>query len=79
MSLVKRIKAWYQGVQIVIDIPSRKIGKSVFVGASFVGSTRYHWSAKVARRMVAFYLNHWQWLWGLIAVAVTSAVVAFFS
>lgn len=76
MSLLRRMKAWYQGAPIVVDMPSRKLGSAVFIGTPFLAGTRYHWSAKIARATVSFYLQHWQWLWGLIAATVTSVVVA---
>ena len=76
MSLLRKIKIWYHGTPIVVDIPSHKVGKAVFIGAPFWAGTRYHWSAKAARFAVFFYLQYWQWLWGLFATAVTSLVVA---
>ncbi|KRG70440.1 hypothetical protein [Pseudoxanthomonas dokdonensis] len=36
----------------------------------------YHWTARVARTLVAFYLKHWQWIWGS-AIALLGIYVAY--
>jgi len=76
MSLLHRLKTWYDGTPLVVDMPSRRLAKAVFIGVPFLAGTRYHWSAKIARTTVFFYLQHWKWLWGLMATAVTSVVIA---
>lgn len=37
--------------------------------------TEYHWSAKIARAIVGFYLHHWQWVWST-AIGVIGLYVA---
>jgi len=37
----------------------------------------YHWTAKIARLLVQFYLAHWQWIWSM-AVALCSLSIAYF-
>ena len=58
---------WYQGEDVPPDNDPRS-------GVVFmVGNRRYHWTARVARRMVVFYLARWQWIWGsLIAVGIAT-------
>jgi hypothetical protein len=64
------IKRWYNGEQKI-----RKNDPESLV--SFVPGvyTEYHWSAKIARAIVAFYLRHWQWVWGMI-IAIVSLYIS---
>jgi hypothetical protein len=66
--ILKRIanatKRWYQGEYVP---PENDPSSQLF---RLLGNQRYHWSARAARRLAAFYLEHWKWFWGfLIAVA----------
>lgn len=37
--------------------------------------TEWHWTATVARRVVKFYLRHWQWFWSTL-IALVALVVS---
>lgn len=57
--MINKIKRWWNGTDKVID-------SDFIIGVETVHSP----SAKAARAVVFFYLDHWQWLWGtMIALA----------
>lgn len=61
---IQRIRQWYDGeIEMVHNEPDSPI---VFIGVS----TRRHWTADLAHGALAFYLKHWQWLWGTALVVV---------
>lgn len=72
MSPLHKLRRWYQGTPIVADLPNHRTGSVVFIGTPFVAGVRYHWSAKLVRAIVAFYLQYWKWIWSI----VTSVVAA---
>lgn len=55
------IRRWYQGKSEIQEFENLP-GSSIYIGSSFY--IDYHWSAKGARTLVAFYLQNWQWVWG---------------
>ena len=61
---LRAVRSWYDGRPTPYDNPP---GSSVvLLGVSY----QRHWSALVARALVAFWLRHWQWIMGtMIAVA----------
>jgi hypothetical protein len=67
--LPSRIRKWYEGEFIPYENESDS--HIVFIG----GWQRRHWTAEVARVIVAFYGRHWQWVWSTI-IAVGSLVAA---
>lgn len=64
-AISKAIARWYAGE----DVPPDNDPRSQFV--LLQGRRRYHWSARVARRLVRFYCEHWKWLWAFPAVIAT--------
>ncbi|WP_343662385.1 hypothetical protein [Ralstonia sp.] len=56
----QRIKGWYQG-ETRLDDPFNDPNSPIF----FVPAPRqeYHWSARIARTLIHFYLRNWQWFW----------------
>jgi hypothetical protein len=61
------IKRWYNGTGVIHD-GDNDPDSTVFIMPSY--STEYHWSAKMARAMVDFYIRNWQWVWGTVIGAV---------
>ena len=59
--MLSRIKQWYDAESKVHEFENDPNSSLVFMPSSY---TEYHWSAKVARAIVSFYLRHWQWVWG---------------
>lgn len=76
MSLFHKIKKWYQGTPVVVDMPSERQGSVVFIGTPFLAGVRYHWSAKLVRAVVNFYIRHWKWIWGLGLSAIVAWLTA---
>lgn len=61
----KWIKRWYNG-ESVMESPST-VGMIVMTPLPY---TRYHWTAKLVRTCVAFYLANWKWIWTtVVAIA----------
>lgn len=59
MDLKEKIRNWYEGRYIPYENdPNSSV---VIVG----GYYERHWTAKFARILVSFYLEHWKWLWGV--------------
>lgn len=57
--MFKAIKRWYEGEAKMTEA---EVGPNhMFIPAAY---TEYHWTARVARAVVQFYLTHWKWLWG---------------
>jgi hypothetical protein len=63
--LVDKVRTWYGGEWKPYENPPGSA--VVFMG---VGANERHWTAKVARVLIRFWLAHWQWIIGAaIAVA----------
>jgi hypothetical protein len=71
--MLKRIRRWYEGEGKIREFDNSP-DSSIFVMPLMY--TEWHWSAKIARVLVAFYLRNWQWLWGT-SIALLSLYVAF--
>lgn len=57
------LRRWYYGKERESGIPTFGDVKTYL--------WERHWTAKVAAQLAAFYMKHWQWLWGtLIAAAI---------
>lgn len=52
MRIIYIIKKWYNGTYIHYE-------SHAIIG----GYTSYHWTAKIARRLVKFYFDNWKWIW----------------
>jgi hypothetical protein len=64
--MFSRIRHWYNGKDEIHLMPNDP-GKPVVIAPMLY--TKRHWSAKIARTIVTFYLRHWKWLW-LFTVSV---------
>jgi len=71
----ENIKHWYQREVKMITFEDDPDGM-VFIAPLVY--TKYHWTAKIARGFVGFYLRHWQWLLGT-AIAIAGLYVAILS
>ncbi|HHQ4757400.1 hypothetical protein [Aeromonas hydrophila] len=58
--MIKHIKDWYNG-EVKIDEFDNDSDGSLYIMPMIY--TKYHWTAKIARNIVSFYLKHWQWVW----------------
>lgn len=59
--MISTIKKWYEGEFVEYENDPNSL--VVMIG----GDYKRHWTAEIARRLVAFYLAHWKWLWGFVA------------
>lgn len=66
--MLKKIKAWYEGKYIPYE---NSPDSPIFF---FGGTDKRHWTARIARILVEFYLEHWKWLWS-ISVASGIAIL----
>ena len=60
--MIKIIKNWYNGKQVRADNGEPETLGGIGVLPEY--TTEYHWTTKVARVIVGFYLLHWKWVWG---------------
>jgi hypothetical protein len=61
--MLSHIKRWYDGESKMQEFDNDP-ESSLFMMPHFY--TEYHWSAKIARSIAGFYLQHWQWVWSAI-------------
>lgn len=59
-TLLSSIKRWYEG-ETKVDEFKNDPDSSSFIGSPIY--IEYHWTARIARAIVGFYLQHWKWLW----------------
>lgn len=72
--IIAAIRRWYMGTDTVIEGENWSNDRvSVITLPQVV--TDYHWTAKVVRRLVRFYLDHWQWIIGT-GVATVLGILA---
>ncbi|MDX7838045.1 MULTISPECIES: hypothetical protein [Aeromonas] len=62
--MLKKLNKWWEGEVYYIE--------NVLPGIRY----KRHWTAKVARKGVEFYLKNWQWCWGFL-VAVSGLIIAY--
>ena len=72
MGFSERIQRWYHGEQRITEPDNDPRSAFVIMPSDYV---EYHWSARIARALVGFYLKHWQWIWTTF-VAVLLAMMA---
>ena len=66
-AITKPMHRWYFG-------ETRDVGDPL-PGGQTLYFQHYHWTAKVARGIVAFYLRNWKWVWTtLISCAANLAL-----
>lgn len=70
MNLQEKFSTWYEGKYV----PYENDPNSSIV--MFGGDYERHWTANFARSLVAFYLDHWKWVWGF-AVSVAGLCMAY--
>jgi hypothetical protein len=63
------LRKWWEGSYVSYE--NNAASPVVFIG----GDYERHWTAKVVRAVVAFYLKNWQWCWGA-AFALTGLIIA---
>jgi hypothetical protein len=59
-SMFERVRRWYEGdgkTEVYENDPESSI---VFMPHFY---TEYHWTARIARRLVGFYRRNWQFVW----------------
>ena len=56
---MKWLGKWYHGRWTQPYNPPNGL---VIIGGHF----EYHWTARIARAVVSFYLKNWQWVWGTV-------------
>ncbi len=64
------IRNWYEGTFVPYD--NDQSSNLFFIG----GDQEFHWTARAARLMAAFWLSHWKWIITTV-VAVVIAVLKF--
>jgi hypothetical protein len=71
----KLLQRWYHGKTEMLEFDNEP-GSGVIIFPTFI--TTYHWTARLARRAVKFYVAHWQFLWGT-AIGLASLWVGILS
>lgn len=61
------IQRWYNGESKILDFENEYDSSTIIMPFIY---TEYHWSAKIARAIVSFYLRHWQWIWSTIMTGI---------
>lgn len=56
-------KNWYEGETKLHEYDQDPESGVIIYPAIY---TEYHWTAKVARACVTFYLKYWQFVWGTV-------------
>ena len=67
-----RVRNWYHGTPKTLEFDNDPGSGVVFMPYFY---TEYHWTARVARSLVSFYLRHWQWLWTTI-LAIAALIIS---
>ncbi|CAN7761207.1 hypothetical protein LJR296_006970 [Cupriavidus necator] len=70
----QRVRRWYEGDTRIQEFDNDPDSPVVILPGLY---TEYHWTATVARALVAFYQRHWQWLWGILIAVATLYYTAF--
>lgn len=65
--LIDRIKQWYAGK--IIDVP-KDPEMERFLSTFPTFYVQRHWTAKVARALVGFYLRYWAVIWPTLIAAI---------
>lgn len=73
--MLKWLRRWYNGKTTMVKFDNDPSSRVVVLPA-FI--TTYHWSARIARCLVKFYLQHWQFVWGT-AIGVGGLIIGFLS
>jgi hypothetical protein len=69
--MFRALERWYKGKTVetggykapgILILPNRHV--------------EYHWTARIARSFLGFYLRHWQWVWAS-AIALIGIYVAY--
>jgi hypothetical protein len=67
-SMKEKIRKWYNGVFIPYE---NDPSSAVFVVG---GDTKRHWTAKLVRWALEFYMREWKWTLGALATVVGALV-----
>jgi hypothetical protein len=69
--MLKKIKYWYQGETKLEEFENDPNSFVVIMPRIY---TECHWTAKIARLLVHFYLEHWKWIWTVV-IALSGLVL----
>lgn len=61
------IRRWYEGEAKVRTYPNDPSSALYIFPSPYA---EYHWTAKFARALVVFYLEHWKWIWTTVIAVV---------
>jgi hypothetical protein len=61
--MIEKVRRWYSG-NSVVETFENDPSSTIFIAPMVY--TDYHWTAKLARALVGFYLRHWQWVWSTV-------------
>jgi hypothetical protein len=67
------VRDWYQGRYVPHE---GEYPRGSSINIMFVGLGHYesHWTATAARTLVAFWLEHWKWIVGVVVAVAAIAV-----
>jgi hypothetical protein len=68
MNVRGKIRVWYEGTFVPYENDPDDL--VVFIG----GAYRRHWTAKIARAITQFWLDHWQWAIGTVLAICGMAI-----
>lgn len=67
------IKAWYNGTETPYE---NNPNSNIFI----IGINHdIHWTAKVVRCLLKWYLENWKWFWGIVIPVCVSLLIAYYS
>ena len=61
--MLRKVWRWYEGTGKTEEFENDRNSMCI-LGPRFY--TEYHWTARVVRAVVSFYLAHWQWVWSTV-------------
>ena len=76
--LLAAIEKWYEGkeVKTFSEDDNNENGDFTMLVEFAKHREKPHWTAKVARVLVTFYMTNWKWIWGVIVIPVLAALRA---
>lgn len=73
--MLKWIRQWYNGKTTMLEFENDPNSRVVVLPAWI---TTYHWTARIARSLVKFYLQNWQFVWGT-AIGLIGVIIGLLS
>lgn len=69
--MVNILKRWYEGKFVIMEFANDPDSCIIILPGV---RREYHWTARLARSVVRFYILNWQWFWTMAAsIAATIA------